>query len=69
MSNIERASGTGLRRRVAPSAVVFVVAAVGIYLTGFLALGLLRHIVMPILAVGIAGYLSLHVYRLTGRSR
>jgi hypothetical protein len=48
---------------------VFVVAAVGIYLTGFLALGLLRHIVMPILAVGIAGYLSLRFYRLTGRSR
>lgn len=58
-----------LKRRVVPSAVVFVVAAVGVYATAWLALGLLRHIVMPIIAIVIAGYLAAQVYRRTGRTR
>jgi uncharacterized membrane protein len=56
-----------MRRRVVPSLVTFVVAAGGLYLTAWIALGLLRHVVMPIVAVVVAGYLAVQVYRFTGR--
>lgn len=69
MSSIEPSRGASLTRRVVPSAVVFIVAAVGVYAMAWLALGLLRHIVMPIIAVVIAGYLAVQVYRLTGHTR
>jgi uncharacterized membrane protein len=58
-----------MRRRVVPSLVTFVVAAGALYLTAWIALGLLRHVVMPIVAVVIAGYLAVQVYRFTGRER
>jgi len=54
---------------VVPSLVTFVVAAGGLYLTAWIALGLLRHVVMPIVAVVVAGYLAVQVYRFTGRER
>jgi hypothetical protein len=52
-----------------PSLVTFIVVAGGLYLTVWVALGLLRHVVMPIVAVVIAGYLAVQVYRFTGRDR
>ncbi|MGA2305132.1 MAG: hypothetical protein ABSH29_13140 [Acidimicrobiales bacterium] len=69
MSDIESARRGQLRRRVVPSLVTFIVAAGGLYLTAWIALGLLRHVVMPIVAVVIAGYLAVQVYRFTGRDR
>ncbi len=67
MSSIEPARGGPLKKRVMPAAVTFVVAAMAVYATVWVALGVLRHIVMPILAVIIAGYLAREVYRFTGR--
>jgi uncharacterized membrane protein YdbT with pleckstrin-like domain len=67
-SSIEPSRKASLKRRLVPSAVVFVVAAVGIYATVWLTLGLLRHVVMPIIAVVVAGYLAVQVYRRTGRA-
>ena len=69
MSDIEPAHQGKMRRRVVPSLVTFVVAAGGLYLTAWIALGLLRHVVMPIVAVVVAGYLAVQVYRFTGRDR
>ena len=69
MSDIESARRGQIRRRVMPSLVTFIVAAGGLYLTAWIALGLLRHVVMPIVAVVIAGYLAVQVYRFTGRDR
>ena len=69
MSDIESARRGKIRRRVMPSLVTFIVAAGGLYLTAWIALGLLRHVVMPIVAVVIAGYLAVQVYRFTGRDR
>ena len=69
MSRIEPVQRGLIKRRVLPSAAVFVAAAVGIYSTVWLALGLIRHIVMPIIAVVVAGYLARQVFRFTGRTR
>jgi hypothetical protein len=63
MSDSEPAHRGPMRRRVV------VVAAGGLYLTAWIALGLLRHVVMPIVAVVVAGYLAVQVYRFTGRER
>jgi hypothetical protein len=54
---------------VGPTLVTFIVAAGAIYLTARVAVGLLRHLVMPIVDVVIAGYLAVQVYRFTGRDR
>ena len=69
MSNIESARRGSVRRRVGPTLVTFIVAAGAIYLTAWVAVGLLRHLVMPIVAMVIAGYLAVQVYRFTGRDR
>jgi uncharacterized membrane protein len=69
MSNIESTRRGPVRRRVGPTLVTFIVAAGVIYLTAWVSLGLLRHLVMPIVAVVIAGYLAVQVYRFTGRDR
>ena len=69
MSSVEPARQSSVRRRVLPALAVFVVAAGAIYATAWVALGLLRHIVMPVVAVVIAGYLAVQVYRFTGRHR
>jgi uncharacterized membrane protein len=69
MSDIESARRGKIRRRVMPSLVTFIVAAGALYLTSWVALGVLRHVVMPIVAVVIAGYLAVQVYRFTGRDR
>lgn len=55
------------KQRVLPAFVAFIVAAGAVYSTAWVALGLLRHIVMPIVAVVIAGYLAMRVFRFTGR--
>lgn len=52
--------------RLTTSVGVFVVVAVGIYLTAFLAMGLIQHVVMPILAVVVAAYVAREVYRRSG---
>ena len=69
MSSIESANRGSLRRRVVPTLVTFIVAGGAIYLTAWIAVDLLRHVVMPIVAVLIAGYLAVRVYRFTGRQR
>ena len=69
MSNIESARRGPLKRRVGPTLVTFIVAAGAVYLTAWVAVGLLRHSVMPIVVVVIAGYLAVQVYRFTGRDR
>ncbi len=69
MSSVEPARQSLVKRRVVPALVVFIVAASAIYATAWVALGLLRHIVMPVVAVLIAGYLAVQTYRFTGRHR
>lgn len=69
MSSNESANRGSLRRRVVPSLVTFIVAGGAIYLSAWIAVDLLRHVVMPIVAVLIAGYLAVQVYRFTGRER
>ena len=69
MSSIESANRGSLKRRVVPSLVTFIVAGGAIYLSSWIAVDLLRHVVMPIVAVLIAGYLAVQVYRFTGRER
>jgi hypothetical protein len=69
MSDIESARRGQVKGRLVPALVTFVVAAGALYLTAWVALGLLRHVVMPIVAVVIAGYLAVQVYRFMGRDR
>jgi hypothetical protein len=69
VSSVEPARQSLVKRRVVPALVVFIVAASAIYATAWVALGLLRHIVMPVVAVLIAGYLAVQTYRFTGRHR
>jgi divalent metal cation (Fe/Co/Zn/Cd) transporter len=52
-----------VRRRLGSAALTFVVVAGAIYATAWVALGLLRHVVMPIVAVLVGGYVARHVYR------
>lgn len=65
--SIEPVHRGSLKQRFVPSAAVFLAAGVGVYLTVYLALGVLRHIVMPVLAVLVAGWLAQKTWRLTGR--
>jgi uncharacterized membrane protein len=69
VSSVEPVRHSPIRRRIVPAFVTFIVAAGAIYSTAWVALDLLRHVVMPIIAVVIAGYLAVQVYRLTGRSK
>lgn len=55
--------------RLVPSVVTFLVAAGAIYVTAYLAIGLIQHIVMPILAVLVGGYLATVVFRHTGNGQ
>lgn len=57
-----------LRHRLVPATVTFLVAAAAIYGTAYLAISVIRHIVMPIAAVIIAFYLARGVFRYSGRS-
>jgi len=67
MSNIEPVGRGPIRRRVVPTLLTFFIAAGAIYVTAWVAVGLLRHVVMPIVAVVIAGYLAVQVFQYTGR--
>lgn len=69
MSSVEPVRRSPVRRRFVPAFAVFIVAAGAIYSTAWIALGLLRHLVMPVVAIVIAGYLAVQVYRFTGRDR
>jgi len=69
VSSVEPVRESAVRRRVLPTFVAFIVAAGAIYSTAWVALGLLRHIVMPIVAVIIAGYFAVRVFQFTGRER
>lgn len=67
--SIERSPEHGvLRRRAAPALVTFLVVAGAVYATAFVALALLRHVVMPIVAIVAGGYAARFVFRMTGRS-
>jgi len=57
-----------VRRRAVPSLVAFLVVAGGVYATAFVALAVLRHVIMPILAIAAGVYAARSVFRLTGRS-
>lgn len=65
---IERSPEHGaLRRRAVPTLVTFLIVAGGVYATAFVALALLRHVVMPIVAVVAGVYAARFVFRMTGR--
>lgn len=64
-----RDGGGVTRHRIVPSVATFLVVAGGIYVTAYLAIGIIQHIVMPILAVVVAGWLAVQVYRYTGGER
>ena len=69
MVSIERSPQQGaLRRRAVPTLVAFLVVAGGVYATAFVALALLRHVVMPIVAIVAGVYVARMVFRHTGRS-
>ncbi len=69
MANIEPAGHkTPVRERLVPSVVTFVVAGVAVYATAWIAIGILRSIVMPILAVIVAWVLARAVWRRGGKS-
>lgn len=69
MSVEKRAEQGVVRRRGVPTLVTFLVVAGGVYATAYLALSLLRHVVMPIVAVVAGVYAARLVFRMTGRSR
>ena len=66
---MERSPQPGaVRRRAVPTMVAFLVVAGGVYATAFVALALLRHVVMPIVAIVAGVYAARMVFRYTGRS-
>lgn len=66
---IERSGEHGaLRRRAVPTLVAFLVVAGAVYASAFVALSLLRHVVMPIVAVAAGVYAARFVFRVTGRT-
>ena len=66
--SIERSREPGaVRRRAVPTVVTFLVVAGAVYATAFVALALLRHVVMPIVAVVAGVYAARFVFRVTGR--
>ena len=69
MRNIEPAEHkTPGRARRVPSVVTFVVAGAAVYATAWVALGILRSIVMPVLAIIVAWVLARMVWRHSGGS-
>ncbi len=58
-----------VRHRLMPSVVTFLVAAGAVYVTAYLAIGIIQHVVMPILAVLVGGYLATVVFRHTGNDQ
>lgn len=69
MSSIEPTEHkTPVRERLVPSVMTFVIAGAAVYATAWVALGILRHIVMPILAVIVAWVFARAVWRRTGGS-
>lgn len=67
--SVERRKDHGVvRHRLVPAAVTFVVVAGAVYATAFVTLAILRHIIMPVLAVVVAVYAARAVFRLSGRS-
>ena len=67
--SVERRPRHGVvRQRAVPTLVTFLVVAGGVYATAYLALSLLRHVIMPIVAVVAGVYAARLVFRMTGRS-
>ncbi|HEX5267602.1 MAG TPA: hypothetical protein VFW24_12595 [Acidimicrobiales bacterium] len=67
--SIERSEEHGaLRHRAVPTVVTFFIVAGAVYATAFVALALLRHVVMPIVAIVAGVYAARFVFRVTGRS-
>jgi large-conductance mechanosensitive channel len=67
VSELEPKHKRSVSSRLVPSAITFVVVAVVIYVCGAIAASLVRHILIPIIAVGVGGYMSVHLYRFLGR--
>jgi hypothetical protein len=65
MSALEH-QGRSISQRLVPATVSFFVVAGAIYATAWLALALLRHVVMPIVAVAVGLYVARLVFRATG---
>lgn len=66
--SIERPRDHGVvRHRAVPTLVTFLVVAGAVYATAFVALAVLRHVVMPIVAVVAGFYAARLVFRVTGR--
>lgn len=66
--SIEPARKPGaLRQRAVPALVAFLVVAIGVYATAFVTLALLRHVIMPIVAIAAGLFAARVVFRLKGR--
>ncbi|HZU71934.1 MAG TPA: hypothetical protein VE990_04110 [Acidimicrobiales bacterium] len=65
MSALER-HDRSLAQRVVPATVSFFVVAGGIYATAWLALAVLRHVIMPVVALVVGFYVARMVFRATG---
>lgn len=66
---MEKAGHRSLSQRVAPSLVTFVVVAGAVYATAYVALSLLRHVVMPIVALAAGLYAARLVHRMRNSDR
>lgn len=56
-----------VRHRLGPTVLTFLVVAGAVYATAYLALSLLRHVVMPVVAVVAGFYAARVVFRVSGR--
>ena len=65
--SLERSDGRhSLSQRLGPSVVTFLVVAGGVYATAYVALSVLRHVVMPIFAVAAGLYAARLIFRMRG---
>ncbi|HET9731397.1 MAG TPA: hypothetical protein VFP54_01875 [Acidimicrobiales bacterium] len=67
MTTPEQHRPGALRHRAAPTLITFLVIAGGVYATAYVAISVLRHVVMPILAVVAGVWAARWVFRVTGR--
>jgi hypothetical protein len=59
----ERMPRRTIRQRLVPATITFFVVAGAVYLTALVSLDLIRHIVMPVVAILVGGYVARAVYR------
>jgi hypothetical protein len=58
-----------MHRRFGPAALTFLVVTLGVYFSAFVAVAILRHVIMPVLAVGVGVYAASLVYRVSKRNK